>query len=679
MPLEAPVPSVAQMLLQPDSQTLNAQDDQGLAAENGMAAFDVLANDADLAAADSLHLSDADIISGHGTVHVADGQLQYDPGAAYDHLADGEQAKVVVRYGIVNDAGEIDSATLDLTIIGGNDAPTVAQTLTDQTALEDAALNFVIPADTFNDVDASDVLTYSAALKDGSPLPDWLSFDPNTRAFSGTPDNSDVGVLQVTVTATDSQGIEASDSFDLTIGNLNDAPDELVLDGGSVVENAAAGTVVGTAAGHDVDAGDSLSYALIDDAEGRFAIDNTTGTITVADGAGLDFENVSSHDLRIRVTDQSGASYDETFTIGVIDTAETLNGTHVNDTLSGGAGADVISGLGGADIIDGGAGTDTISGGRGKDRLIGAEGDDFLDGGSSHDTLFGGDGDDTLLGGSASGGGKNTEIGGDDTLYGEDGDDTLIGGDGADTLYGGADDDVLDGGTGNDRLNGGVGDDILSGGVGADIIDGGSGSDQVSYEQSNQAIRIDLGANMASGGHAEGDVINNIEQVVGSTFDDVLIGDHEDNTLSGGAGNDQIDAGQGDDTVIGGDGDDVIIGGQGDDMLIGGAGNDILDGGDGADHFLLMMAQGNDIVSGGDGGWVDMIELQDGSGGSNLGEFGADWTVVIDSGAIENAGSSAGPNDEPHGWLELAEDSSGTIMMQDGTEITFDGVEHIMW
>ena len=55
--------------------------------------------------------------------------------------------------------------------------------------------------------------------------------------------------------------------------------------------------------------------------------------------------------------------------------------------------------------------------------------------------------------------------------------DVLSGGQGDDTLYGGVGDDVLDGGKGDDALYGGVGNDILEGGKGDDILEGGAGDD----------------------------------------------------------------------------------------------------------------------------------------------------------------------------------------------------------
>ena len=74
---------------------------------------------------------------------------------------------------------------------------------------------FTFSENTFFDPDTGDILTYSATLEDGSPLPSWLSFAPDTRTFSGTPINEDIGNLSITIIATDNQGATATDTFSL--------------------------------------------------------------------------------------------------------------------------------------------------------------------------------------------------------------------------------------------------------------------------------------------------------------------------------------------------------------------------------------------------------------------------------------------------------------------------------
>ncbi|WP_414521362.1 SGNH/GDSL hydrolase family protein [Umezakia ovalisporum] len=62
-----------------------------------------------------------------------------------------------------------------------------------------------------------DFISYSATLENGAPLPSWLTFNPVTRTFSGTPGNEDVGTFDITLTATDTSGESVSDSFTLTV------------------------------------------------------------------------------------------------------------------------------------------------------------------------------------------------------------------------------------------------------------------------------------------------------------------------------------------------------------------------------------------------------------------------------------------------------------------------------
>ncbi|MFO0017051.1 MAG: putative Ig domain-containing protein, partial [Synechococcaceae cyanobacterium] len=105
-----------------------------------------------------------------------------------------------------------------------NTAPTVSVTIADQQAKETFPFFFIIPSTSFLDTDAGDSLSYSASLASGDPLPTWLSFNAETRTFSGTPGAADVTTFSVRVRATDRAGLSASDSFSLTVEPANYAP-----------------------------------------------------------------------------------------------------------------------------------------------------------------------------------------------------------------------------------------------------------------------------------------------------------------------------------------------------------------------------------------------------------------------------------------------------------------------
>jgi len=291
---------------------------------------------------------------------------------------------------------------------------------------------------------------------------------------------------------------------------------------------------------------------------------------------------------------------------GIIGTAfaDTLIGTAAEDidgeanVLDGRDGDDFLNGLTGSDTLIGGDGDDTLIGDEGADSLSGGDGDDRLLAGLGDDTLRGGSGRDTLTGG----GGANLFDGGSGTdhlvlwylpdnvlaniafgyvaasngdvslmtriedLSGGAGNDTLIGGSGANWLTGHTGNDRLEGLGGADRLFGGDGNDTIEGGAGWDTLDGGAGTaDLLTAENAMARVRIDLAASFASGVGSGRDSVIGFERVLGSAFNDALIGSTGAETLSGGAGNDNIS---------GLDGDDVLVGGAGNDSLRGAAGRD---------------------------------------------------------------------------------------------------------
>ncbi|MFU1544679.1 DUF5801 repeats-in-toxin domain-containing protein [Aeromonas veronii] len=179
-----------------------------------------------------------------------------------------------------------------------------------------------------------------------------------------------------------------------------------------------------------------------------------------------------------------------------------------------------------------------------------------------------------------------------ETLTGGYLDEILIGGTGADTLNGNAGNDILLGGAGNDALNGGEGNDILVGGAGNDTLNGGAGNDTASYIDSTAGVTVKVNGNNQATGGAGTDSLSNMENLVGSMFNDSLTGDGNANVLSGLVGS------------------DILSGGGGDDLLLGGADGDTLTGGGGKDTFKW---------GAGDIGGVDVIkDFTTGTGGDVL-------------------------------------------------------------
>lgn len=251
----------------------------------------------------------------------------------------------------------------------------------------------------------------------------------------------------------------------------------------------------------------------------------------------------------------------------------------------------------------GGQGDDRLFGDSGHDRLEGNDGNDFLDGGSDNDLLIGGEGagDDILTGGA----------GEFDRLFGGAGNDRYVITDNwyADVIMesGGGDADLLDlsGVTSNlhasitpsgitiqaganilfstlssiEKIWAGDGDDAFTlsaslPGI-ASSLDGGGGDNTLNYRGFAAGVKVNLSDVISTGAgiaaHSASGVANvvNITNVIGTSGNDILIGDDYPNQLDGLAG------------------DDILWGGRGNDILLGGPGQDDLFGEDGDDRYVI--------------------------------------------------------------------------------------------
>ena len=123
----------------------------------------------------------------------------------------------------------------------------------------------------------------------------------------------------IAVQVKDQTGASVTKTFTLDVNNVNEAPIERDAEGRLGVGNSANGTLVGTVHGVDPDAGSVLTYSLTDNAGGVFAINATTGDITVADGTKIVFGTTTSPAVKVRATDQGGLFVEKVFNIAVTD------------------------------------------------------------------------------------------------------------------------------------------------------------------------------------------------------------------------------------------------------------------------------------------------------------------------------------------------------------------------
>ncbi len=441
-------------------------------------------------------------------------------------------------------------------------------------------------------------------------------------------------------TPSSNTGDAAGDTYS-SIENLIGSAFNDVLTG-----DAGANALSGGAGADSLIGGAGTDTADYSTASAGLTVSLVTPATNTGDAAGDTYssiENLIGSAFSDMLTGDAGANY--------------LSGGAGNDTLDGGAGNDTLFGGAGADSLMGGEGFDTISyanattnitlslakpasntndalgdtfssiekiigsdngnnmtgdtgdnhfiGGLGNDWLSGGAGNDTLDGGSAgHNDLNGGLGADTLIGG----GTDNTASYGSATTAiiaslakpsintGEAKGDVYLNIQG---LSGSIFNDTLIGDTAANSLFGDDGNDVLEGGAGADHLIGGNGIDTASYLNAATGLTVSLSTPYANTGEAGGDTYFSIENLTGSTFNDILTGDTGANLLNGAEGNDTLSGGAGNDSLYGSTGDDSLNGDTGNDYLSGGTGNDKLAGGDGDD--ALNGGAGADVLDGGAG------------------------------------------------------------------------------
>jgi hypothetical protein len=127
--------------------------------------------------------------------------------------------------------------------------------------------------------------------------------DAIAGTFTGLPEGALVtingGLFQKRITYVGGDGNDVV----LTVNYDPSVPVDSDSTPNSVPEDSPLGTPVGLTASSFGYAGASITYSLLDDAGGRFAIDTNTGVVTVATGLLLNYESATSHSITVTASD----------------------------------------------------------------------------------------------------------------------------------------------------------------------------------------------------------------------------------------------------------------------------------------------------------------------------------------------------------------------------------------
>ena len=214
-----------------------------------------------------------------------------------------------------------------------------------------------------------------------------------------------------------------------------------------------------------------------------------------------------------------------TFIIGSQDAFTADYSSHINplqiyanknsDTITGSAFDDIIYGGAGNDTLNGGVGNDTLNGGAGNDTLNGGTGENILIGGAGSDTYTVNDPNDIIIEFAS-----NTGI------------DTVIIKATSYVLPNNIENIIID--SKDIILKGNNSDNIFYSSKNNDTIDGMGGSNTISYKNATASVNVNLSLTTEQDTLMGTDTLSNIQNLIGSDFDDILQGSKGTvNTISG--------------------------------------------------------------------------------------------------------------------------------------------------
>lgn len=202
-----------------------------------------------------------------------------------------------------------------LTVLNVNEAPT-SLTLSNDVVEQDAPAGTVVGTFATTDPDKTDSYTYKLVAGTGSTHNTRFAIQGNSLK---TVAMMKPGTYNVRIRTTDAGGLffERAVSVTVKASVVNQAPTNAVLSGSSILENRAAGSLVGTLSTIDPDANDTHTYAFV---SGSGSTDNSLFSISgsqLITNSVLNYEDQATRTVRIKSTDNGGLSFEKAFTINV--------------------------------------------------------------------------------------------------------------------------------------------------------------------------------------------------------------------------------------------------------------------------------------------------------------------------------------------------------------------------
>ncbi|WP_197997606.1 Ig-like domain-containing protein [Gimesia panareensis] len=298
-----------------DVPSVNADLKVSLGEDDPVKVVDLLTGVSDVDQHDSLNVSDLTLVSGDaGGMSLSGNSLEIDT-SYYSYLNPNESVVISYVYEINDGFGGTVSQSVEITVSGANDVPTVDAALV-VSLTEDDAVKVVDLLAGVQDVDQNDTLNLGAlTLVSGdaggvSQSGNSLVIDP--ASYNYLAKNESIEIRYDFQVADDFGGI-VTQSVLIDMTGVNDPP-ELAVVTYPVPVDAVAGTIAAVVSGADVDSGASVSYFMDDD---YFGVDSDTGIIRLKQNPG--WEVNTDYQMEVIVKDQDGGMTTSPVTVSFVE------------------------------------------------------------------------------------------------------------------------------------------------------------------------------------------------------------------------------------------------------------------------------------------------------------------------------------------------------------------------
>ncbi|PML27314.1 hypothetical protein BCT82_09915 [Vibrio breoganii] len=246
---------------------------------------------------DDIEIVDITVPADQGTVHQnPDGSYYFKPAKDFNGEAE-------IEYTIKDGSGNEDSATAVVVVIPVNDAPTAVDDVI--SILEDTPVVIDV-LENDSDIDGDDITLEEVSLVD----PTQGSVDIVDGKVQFTPAEDFSGEVKIIYVIKDEDGLESSAEVVVNVEPQNDAPEITVTAKDVKEESVSNTTVIATFVASDAD-GDELTYTLLNNDAGYFALDGTNVILTDAGVAAINNDQLDLESLDITVQADDGTYQSE--------------------------------------------------------------------------------------------------------------------------------------------------------------------------------------------------------------------------------------------------------------------------------------------------------------------------------------------------------------------------------